>query len=72
MCAQVPGIMVSLVGRGRLPVSIITGRQKTGMQPTALNDQVVLRAVKDTEKKDELESEWRGSRTPESVPRGRD
>ena len=50
-----------------MPVSIITGRQKTGMQPTALNDQVVLRAVKDTEKKGELESEWRGSRTPESA-----
>lgn len=43
--------MVSPVRRGRLPVSIITGRQKTRMQPTTLNDQVVLRAVKDTEKK---------------------
>lgn len=59
MCAQVPGIMLSLVGRGKLPVPIITGRQNTGMRPTALNDQAVLSAVKDPEKKDELESEWR-------------
>lgn len=51
--------MVSPVGRGKLPVSIITGRQKTGMRPTTLNDQAVLSAVKDPEKKDELESEWR-------------
>lgn len=42
-----------------MPVSIITGRQKTGMRPTTLNDQAVLSAVKDPEKKDELESEWR-------------
>lgn len=42
-----------------MPVPIITGRQNTGMRPTALNDQAVLSAVKDPEKKDELESEWR-------------